>query len=824
MSGASMRTAVALTPAVVIGLDCITGLQTARTLARHDIPVIGIAANPRHPCARTRTVQRLVHSPTSGSALLEALAQLRQAVPDGAVLYPCTDAGVLTLARGRDELAACYRLMLPDVRVVELLMDKLRFYEFAVQQGLPVPVTRILRTRADVLEAAHEVPFPCILKPALKTPLWDHHSPSKVHRAGTPAELVVLWDRYAPFADGLMVQQWIDGSDAELYSCNCYYDRASQPLATFVARKLRQWPPHTGTSCLGEECRNDTVLDLTLRTFGAAGYHGLGYLEVKRDASSGAHYIIEANVGRPTGRSAIAEAGNVELVYAMYCDALHLPLPSSLEQRYTGAKWIYWRQDIRSAFYYWRRRELSLRDWVASWRGRKTAAVLSWRDPLPFVLDLVSMPARLRGRRRQEGADESTSESPGAIDSRVLRQAPAVRTPRTAAAGSEPCRVLTSSDSVDFDVAGVVSVRAVGASAANLRALERQLGSPQSGLADDPDIVLRFVDRLPRHGLHHVEVGRSAFVGDSYMVRAAGAVNAWAHIPFADAGHRCEFVCERGVAMVPLLKQFVRLSALARGFLPFHASAFEWQGLGVLVAGWSHGGKTSALLAFGMHGARYLGDDLVFISADGSVMRGMAAPISLSGWHLSQRPDLREFTSYRQRALAAATLHLERTANAVTRTGSSAVAVPLRAAARAAQQRSRVVLPIGRIFPAGSVATTAPDRLFLMLSSDQDGVSVEPVASRTVAHRMRHSLIAEAMPLQAHYQAYRYAAVGSANRLIECMATQEESLLENALSRTEAFLVHHPFPAQFGELFQAMRRPCEERMPPRGSGKRRVRA
>ena len=65
---------------------------------------------------------------------------------------------------------------------------------------------------------------------------------------------------------------------------------------------------------MGQECYNDEVLEETLRLFSRVGYHGLGYLEMKRDQRTGRHYILEANVGRPTVRSAIAEGGGVALV------------------------------------------------------------------------------------------------------------------------------------------------------------------------------------------------------------------------------------------------------------------------------------------------------------------------------------------------------------------------------------------------------------------------------------------------------------------------------------------------------------------------------
>src|SRR5688572_1429808 len=390
----------ALPMAIVVGLDSITGLQTARILARHGIPVVGVADSARHNCARTRVVERVIEVDTATEALIDALLELGPRLGDRAVLVPCRDVSVLMLARHRERLQQWYHLPLAPTAVIELLMDKLSFTRFAEQHGLPLPATRTLANRRDAERAAAELPFPCIVKPKLQSHVFTRQSGGKVHRVNSAGELLDLYDRYAGYAGGpLLVQQWVEGPDSELYSCNCYFDKNGQPLVTFVARKLRQWPPHAGVSSLGEECRNDEVLDLTLRLFQAAGYYGLGYVEVKRDVRTGKHFIIEPNIGRPTGRSAIAEAGGVELLFTMYCDAVGLPLPAAREQRYHGARWIYWRNDARSAFYYWRRGELTLREWAASWRGRKAEAVFSWSDPLPFITDFINIAAKAPGHR-----------------------------------------------------------------------------------------------------------------------------------------------------------------------------------------------------------------------------------------------------------------------------------------------------------------------------------------------------------------------------------------------------------------------------------------
>jgi D-aspartate ligase len=375
-------------PVVVIGLDCITGLQTARILAARGVPVIGIARDTGHFACRTRVCERIIQAELGTQALIPVLVELASKLGTPAVLCPCTDAAVLVLSEHRDKLQAGFHLALPDHDVVQMLIDKVRFVQFAGEHDLAIPQTFLLRDQADADQAAKELTFPCVLKPPMKSARWQQHTKAKAYKVEDAREFLALYERCHEWADLLMAQQWIVGGEGNLFSCNCYYSTEGKPLATFVARKIRQWPPQTGTSCLGEEVRNDAVLQETLALFGRVGYRGLGYVEIKRDEPTGRHYIIEPNIGRPTGRSAIAEAGGVELLYTMYCDLTGMPLPEKREQQYGGVKWIYWRNDLLSAWHYWRKGEITARQVWQSWRGKKACAVFSWRDPMPFIADL----------------------------------------------------------------------------------------------------------------------------------------------------------------------------------------------------------------------------------------------------------------------------------------------------------------------------------------------------------------------------------------------------------------------------------------------------
>jgi len=384
----------------VIGLDCITGLQTARILAGYGIPVIGLARNLDHFCCQTRVCQKIIQTDTASEEFICTLEEFGPNLAQKAVLFPCTDMSVLTLSRNRCRLEQWYHIALPEPDVVEMLMDKVHFYTYAAQAGLAIPKTFFLKKRGDLEAAVPELTFPCIMKPPMKTPTWEKNTSAKVFKTNSAEEALALYDRCSGWADTLMIQEWIEGTDASLYSCNCYFDEQSQPLVTFIARKIRQWPPRTGTSCLGEECRNDIVLEESLKLFAGVKFHGLGYVEMKRDERTGKHYIIEPNIGRPTGRSAIAEAGGVALLYTKYCDKTNLPLPENREQKYGTAKWIVLRRDLQSAFHYWKHGELTLREWWRSIQGPKFYAVFSWSDPAPFLHDLwASIGLLLQGKR-----------------------------------------------------------------------------------------------------------------------------------------------------------------------------------------------------------------------------------------------------------------------------------------------------------------------------------------------------------------------------------------------------------------------------------------
>lgn len=377
-------------PAVVVGGDDVRGVYVARALARHGIDVIGVFRSLSSPGARCRSFSARHLADTSTDDVIAKLLEIGPTLPAKGVLFPCFDTTVVLLARHREALEEWYHVMQPEPEVIELLMDKVKFYRYGIEHGLPLPRTYFLDAAADVEDAVAGLEFPCVVKPpGSKHPAWQARTSLKALKAEDPDELRSIFEEYGSVVDGpLIAQNWVEGSDASLYACHSYHDRAGKSLVTFTSRKIRQWPPHTGEVCAAVEVQDERAREIATTVFEDLHYTGIGYVEVKRDTRTGEYFIIEPNM-RVSGRAGIAEVGGVELALTMYRDALGLPAPIETVQRFVGARWGFIRKDVQSVLYYLRTRELSLADLLRPKRGPKGYALWSWRDPGPFIADIT---------------------------------------------------------------------------------------------------------------------------------------------------------------------------------------------------------------------------------------------------------------------------------------------------------------------------------------------------------------------------------------------------------------------------------------------------
>ena len=121
-------------------------------------------------------------------------------------------------------------------------------------------------------------------------------------------------------------------------------------------------------------------------------------------------------------------------------------------------------------------------------------------------------------------------------------------------------------------------------------------------------------------------------------------------IPLTQIGERgCEVVCEKGADLVALLTSLINLTALAKNCISLRASAFDYQGAGVLLAGWMNSGVAESLLSFASRGGRYVGCDRILLKDAGKRMCGLPGPLRLDARYLKYFSQVRKNISLRKR-------------------------------------------------------------------------------------------------------------------------------------------------------------------------------
>lgn len=359
----------------------------------------------------------------------------------------------------------------------------------------------------------------------------------------------------------------------------------------------------------------------------------------------------------------------------------------------------------------------------------------------------------------------------------------------------------TSEEPMDFDLHGIVGVRVINARTEEAAGVRAQLGPILRPLKRPPDLTVRFVPQLPVPGLRYIEPGRSGFTKDGYFILAHRRRPVVARMPFGAAGNEYEIECEHGTRSVPMLEDLVRLVALSKGYVPLHASAFEYQGTGVIVAGGPHAGKTSCLLAFARTGARFVSDDLLLLSGDGRTMLGVASDISVADWQLDQLPSSRQRLGAVRRALLAGTRQLDRLQPG---TWSGELGALGHAAVPALRRRLEVSLPPEAVFKRVGSCVADAGAVFLALSHDSPEIHVERVDPTHLASRLAAALRLQLHPLFEHYLAYRFAFPSRRFELLEQAETRAEDLLRRALAERDTFVVRHPHPVALEGLRRAM--------------------
>ena len=351
---------------VVVVEGTLNGLGVVRSLSRGRMPIYLLDNRARCAARWSRHCRYVRVSALEGRELVDALVDLARRLACRPVLILTGEQSVNCVSEYRQLLEPLYRISLPAPEIVRALADKSQFQKLAEREGFVVPRSVTLGSAADLALLDNLTP-PLIVKPADKT-LVLKGTVERAVRAGTLAEARRAAAQMLAGAPAIIVQEWVEGPDTELYFTLFSCDRDCRPVGLFVGRKLVCSPPAIGSTalCVAAPEVARELIGPTLQFITRVGYRGLGSLEFKRDASTGRFVIIEPTVGRTDWQEELATLCGVNLPLRAYLAELGQPLEPAPE----AFPAVAWRQSV-------------------GYRARLAAGMRTvdgffrWSDPLP---------------------------------------------------------------------------------------------------------------------------------------------------------------------------------------------------------------------------------------------------------------------------------------------------------------------------------------------------------------------------------------------------------------------------------------------------------
>jgi predicted ATP-grasp superfamily ATP-dependent carboligase len=304
-------------PAVVVG-GGLNALGIVRSLASVNIPLIVVDSDPRSPAMRSRHGAKLLCPAVDGPAFVDCMLDLARRHGAPMMLFVTEEKTVDAVSAARARLAPHFLLRMPEHERLMDLMHKQGFQDLAEAVGAPVPRTVRLQSRAD-LPRIEALRFPCVFKPARKDYGYGARF-KKAYKVGSPAEVAELYQEIEPVLADMVVQEWIEGADNEVYFCLQYVGADGVVVSSFTGRKIRAWPPRIGgtASCTAAWEVAEELDAMTARFFAQVAFTGMGSMEYKRDARDGRFYMVEPTVGRTDFQEEVAALNGVNIPEAAY--------------------------------------------------------------------------------------------------------------------------------------------------------------------------------------------------------------------------------------------------------------------------------------------------------------------------------------------------------------------------------------------------------------------------------------------------------------------------------------------------------------------------
>jgi protein-tyrosine-phosphatase/predicted ATP-grasp superfamily ATP-dependent carboligase len=297
---------------LVLGDDTRSFLAVVRSIGRQGIEVHAAPLDFTSPALRSRYMTKSHYLPLwvgDGSAWLDAMEALLRAWRFDMVI-PCSEVGLLPLARHRERFASLTCLGIPDDRAIAMLFDKQATRELAESVGVPVSHGRLLRPDDTAERIIETFGTPLMLKPRRSYTLDMLDTRGKVQVIRSRADLAALLPLLSP--EDYLLERFFAGYGVGV---SLLADKG-RVLQAFQHRRIRE--NHAGGSYYRVSTTpTPALVHACEEIVRAVDYTGLAMFEFRRNETDGAWLLLEVNA-RPWGSLPLPVALGVDFPFWWY--------------------------------------------------------------------------------------------------------------------------------------------------------------------------------------------------------------------------------------------------------------------------------------------------------------------------------------------------------------------------------------------------------------------------------------------------------------------------------------------------------------------------
>lgn len=373
-------------PGVIVIDGHVQGLSLTRSLGELGIPVYVVDRNKFAISKYSKYCQKFFISPDYlDDVFPDFLISLAESENlQNWLLLPCDDHIVYSISKRKKDLSEVFKVITVDFDILKSIINKEVLNRVAELCNIPVIKTYYPKSRELVKTEFGFLRYPLLIK-GTEGQSFYKNTKSKAFEVKDFEELQVTYSSLVKYLtpSDIMIQEKIPLSKENKVVSFTAFCVGGEIKAHWMGEKLREHPIYFGTATYTESVNVAALLDQSIPLIKKLSYTGVCEIEYLLDPRDGNYYLIEINprTWLWVGLAKKCGVNYPEMIYN-YVHEKSQEYPKQYKEK---VRWMNLWTDTFFSLKYILQGKLSLASYIKSIFKKKTFAIFSLRDFLPFI-------------------------------------------------------------------------------------------------------------------------------------------------------------------------------------------------------------------------------------------------------------------------------------------------------------------------------------------------------------------------------------------------------------------------------------------------------